>query len=608
MVNAPGMVDVTAEVAHGRRIALARWVAVAFGPIEAFSATPPLMGSPTVPCALVAVIALYNLAATLAGRWGVRPERVVMAACVADVVLCSVWVFLGSNDAKDRSFILYLPVLVECAMLARWRGVLPAGAAALLVIAGSLIFGDAHFHLAIGVGEMTFRLVTIVIIAGFAGGFASDSHRQHLALVDSASTDPLTGALNRRALSAALGSLPRVPFAVVAIDVDNLKPINDEHGHEAGDLALRTTVRVISEIARSGDIISRVGGDEFAVVLLALGADEALVVSERMRTAMHGASIAGGRVRISIGVAVGVAGREAAGVWREADAALLEAKHNGGDRVQVAAGMTTVGISSRAAIAATIDSVIAEGAVDIVFQPVVSLATAYVAGYQALARPRGWQGQSVEPLFRTARQLGRAADLDLVWRRAALASLWKLPRDSALFLNVTAGALLDPVHDVDQMLLLLDAVGAAPSRLVLELTEREAIGDLRRLRRVLATYREHGFRVALIDVGEGRSTLKVLAATVPDYLKLTRGLAANETRGAQGVIAAAVAFAASTNASVIAEGVDSEEMATRLRGLGVSYGQGNWLTRPALDIDEVTIRGAFVRSPARPERRASPRS
>ncbi|MBJ7609008.1 MAG: GGDEF and EAL domain-containing protein [Candidatus Dormibacteraeota bacterium] len=602
----------TAEVAHGRRIALARWVAVAFGLIEAFSATPPLMGSPTVPCALVAVIALYNLAATLAGRWGVRPERVVMAACFADVVLCSVWVFLGSNDAKDRSFILYLPVLLECAMLARWRGVLPASAGALLVIAGSLIFGDAHLHHAIGAGDMTFRLVTIVIIAGFAGGFASDTHRQHLALVDSASTDPLTGVLNRRALSAALRSLPRVPFAVVAIDVDNLKPINDEHGHEAGDLALRTTVRVISEIARSGDIVSRVGGDEFAVVLLALGADEALAVSERMRTAMHGASIASGRVRISIGVAVGAAGREAVGVWREADAALLEAKHNGGDRVQVAAGMTTIGrtigTSSRAAITATIDSVIAEGAVDIVFQPVVSLATGNVTGYQARARPRGWREESVEPLFRTARQLGRAPDLDWVCRRAALASLWKLPRDSTLFLPVTAGALLDPVHDVDQMLLLLDAAGAAPSRLVLELTERETIGDRGRLRRVLATYREHGFRVALDDVGEGRSTLKVLAATVPDYLKLTRGLAANETRGAQGVIAAAVAFAARTNASVIAEGVDSEEMATRLRGLGVSFGQGNWLARPAWDIDEVSVRGAFVRSPAWPERRASPRS
>src|ERR1035437_7654585 len=163
----------------------------------------------------------------------------------------------------------------------------------------------------------------------------------------SASSTPASTAPRRRgaagggagggAAAAPLGVL----FVVMAIDVDNLKPVNDEYGHEAGDLVLRTAAQVITEIARSGDIIARVGGDEFAVVLLALAPAEAMAVGERMRAAMHGASIPRGRVRISVGIAIGEAGGDAHEVWREADAALLQAKREGGDRVALPPGSLT---------------------------------------------------------------------------------------------------------------------------------------------------------------------------------------------------------------------------------------------------------------------------
>lgn len=758
--------------AQGRRIAHARWIAVGLAALEAFTATPGLIGSPTVPLLLAAVLAAYNLPASFLGRLP-GSHRYLLATCVADLVVCGAWVLLGSNDAHDRSFIVFLPVLVECAVLGRWRGVLPALGAAAGFVAGSLVIGASVFGHPIGVGDASFRMGTLALFGVFAGGFTAENFRQsqliassiressdrrhraqeillleetakvlassrtlsgvysavartaalivsapgdvvrtaavllregnemvsvaefaasgmrepgrryplqadgtmrhvlddreqrsgplhasvrprdsrdarvqlveavltpmvvdgevigvlmvaspdgasftpeqmrlcaataqlaelgvinarqHAALQANAATDPLTGTRNRRAFEGALQSLPRVPFAIMAIDVDSLKPINDEYGHEAGDLVLRTAAQVISEIARSGDIIARVGGDEFAVVLLALEPGEALAVGERIRLAMHGATVPRGRVRVSVGVAIGAPGSDAHSVWRDADAALLHAKREGGDLVADAPGGHGP-LFEPARLTATISAVVEDRALEVVFQPIVALGSGHIIGYESLARPLGWTGETVEPIFRAAHHLGMGRDLDWACRRAAVSAVWKLPTDALLFINVTASALLDPVHDVDQMLLLLTTIGAEPSRCVLELTERETIGDLGRLRRVLATYREHGFQIALDDVGEGHSTLEVLAAAVPEYIKIARSLAVAEHRGARAAIEAAVAFAATTRTAVIAEGVESGEMAARLRELGVAYGQGYWLSRPLSAVEEIAVRTVTV--------------
>jgi EAL domain-containing protein (putative c-di-GMP-specific phosphodiesterase class I) len=117
---------------------------------------------------------------------------------------------------------------------------------------------------------------------------------------------------------------------------------------------------------------------------------------------------------------------------------------------------------------------------------------------------------------------------------------------------------------------------------VLEITERETINDLVRLRYVLAAYREHGFRIALDDVGEGHSTLEVLAVAMPEYVKIARSLTMTSERpGSAGAIQAAVAFARSIGTTVIAEGVESEAAASAMAELGVELGQGWYLGPPA---------------------------
>ena len=143
-------------------------------------------------------------------------------------------------------------------------------------------------------------------------------------------------------------------------------------------------------------------------------------------------------------------------------------------------------------------------------------------------------------------------------------------------------AFLDPLHDVDQMLLLLRWAGRSPSDVVLEITERDAVRDLARFMEVLTEYRAHGFRFATDDVGEGHSTFEVLAACVPEFIKIAgRFGRVGDYPGPQAAVRAAVTFADATSAEVIAEGLEAEENVELVIKLGVGLGQGYGLHRPS---------------------------
>jgi diguanylate cyclase (GGDEF)-like protein len=486
---------------------------------------------------------------------------------------------------------------------------LPTGDGVLVV---PLMFQDrpvGSIHLA-GKRGGTFSAEDGLIITGLAAQAAVSvvNARLYQRLVENAATDPLTGLYNRREFERQLANLPRRGYAVLAIDVDNLKPVNDEYGHEAGDAVLRAVAAGMDGLRRSGDVLARVGGDEFAALLLDTDAEGALQVAERMRVVMHGIALGHGQARISVGVAAGDDGDDAPMVWRAADEALFRAKRHGRDRVEgaradalqpVADGLDRNGaVAHPAHWAATLDTVLAERAIVAVYQPIVRLDDGSIAGYEALARPSGSDPEcSVEGLFAAAHRLGMIRDLDWLSRRAAVASARLLPAGHPVFVNVSAAALLDPVHGVDQMLLLLRWAGWSPTDVVLEITERETINDLARLRHVLAGYREHGFRIALDDVGEGHSTLEVLATALPEYIKIARSLTMSSDRpGSIAAVRAAVAFARSTGTTVIAEGVETLAAAQAMQALGVDLGQGWFLGPPARATELATAAEARARS------------
>jgi len=399
-------------------------------------------------------------------------------------------------------------------------------------------------------------------------------------LEDLVSTDTVTGLRNRREFERILDDPSPQQFAVLAIDVDNLKPINDEFGHEAGDGVLRAVARGLSGLLREWDFAARIGGDEFAALLMGATAEEALAVAERIRVAMHGIVVPFGQARVSVGSAAATAGTPVRDVWQAADAALFRAKRSGRDRA-VAAGDDETWRED-AQWSAVLPELIAQRSVRAVYQPIVRLADGRLAGYEALARPTGLPTRgSVEAMFAAAHHIGVARDLDWLCRRTAIQQASHVPPGIPIFVNVGVGALLDPIHDVDQMLLVLRWSGRSACDVVLEITERETITDLERLRVVLARYRREGFRIAIDDVGEGRCTLEVLATAMPEYLKLARSLIANVDKpGPRAAVEAAVAFARSSGAAVIAEGIETAQDVERMRALGIELGQGWFLGMP----------------------------
>jgi len=422
-----------------------------------------------------------------------------------------------------------------------------------------------------------------------------------------ASTDSLSGLKNRREFDRALRTIPRQPFAVLSLDVDGLKATNDAHGHAAGDALLRTVGHTLGLLVRGWDVMARVGGDEFAALLPEVGVFGANLVADRMRVAMHSLVLPSGPVRITVGWSAAPAGADPVSVWQRADESLYKAKHAGGDRV---VGNSyergEAGDIADRSYSDVITRLLDGGPLTTMFQPIVDLIDGSVLGYEALARPEGFAAMdSVEAVFEAARTSGHIRDLDWVCRRRALEDAQRLPDDIALFLNISAAALLDPVHGVDQLLLLLHTVQRAPRTVVLEITEHERIRDYERLGNVLAAYRAEGIRFALDDVGEGHSTLELLAASGSEYLKLGRSLTMTSNRmGSKAAMHATMAFARVSGAVVIAEGVENEFVADLMKAAGIRHGQGFGLGKPTMvgDIEDVAkaLAGRAALSDLRP--------
>jgi diguanylate cyclase (GGDEF)-like protein len=158
----------------------------------------------------------------------------------------------------------------------------------------------------------------------------------HQLLAEQALTDPLTKMANRRELERAFGRLPdRLPFAVVAADLDDLKGVNDRFGHAAGDAVIVAVASAIASVARKGDTVARVGGDEFSVLMIDATADSADALGSRIHEALRHLRLPSGSPRLSIGACVAAAGSDTGLVQGTADSALYEAKHGGGSRTVI---------------------------------------------------------------------------------------------------------------------------------------------------------------------------------------------------------------------------------------------------------------------------------
>jgi diguanylate cyclase (GGDEF)-like protein len=409
--------------------------------------------------------------------------------------------------------------------------------------------------------------------------------REYVQLLDDiARTDTLTGMPNRRAWDEALpDEIARCrregrPLCVGILDIDHFKAYNDSRGHQEGDALLRRAAAAWQGALREDDLITRYGGEEFAVILRNCTLADAALALERLREVTPDGQTC------SVGVASWDGRESPAGLTARADDALYTSKKLGRDRLTVAEWNHTAPPPPSGWVVA-VRELIEANAVMTAYQPIASMSTEEPLGYEALARTSGRStGVPIAEVFANARRMGLTRELDWLCRRAALRSAGRIPPAALLFLNVSLAALLDPLHAVDQMMLLLDYHKVSPKRVVLEVSERDHFADRERFCAVLSDYRRHGFRFAIDDIGEGRSALETLVAARPEFVKVAPSLVrAKDGSIEYAALAAVLAFARNSGAVVIAEGVENVEDARRLVAVGIEHAQGYLFSRPSFE-------------------------
>jgi diguanylate cyclase (GGDEF)-like protein len=404
---------------------------------------------------------------------------------------------------------------------------------------------------------------------------AYDSARQRETLREQVKRDGLTGLLNHRACHERLREELATggPVAVVLIDLDHFKVINDAHGHAEGDRILAAAAERLRSVVRETDVVGRLGGEEFVLILPGVDAEAAEDCAERARAALAELTVRGRPLAASAGVAAAPHdGTEPTVLLENGDAALYWAKRTGrGRTVRYVRGTVRPEAEQRNEVATLLEQ--GTSAFRIVFQPVVELATGRPAGYEALARIDSEPMRGPDEWFAQAHRVGLGEELEGLALRAALAVPGR-PDGTFLALNVSPRALLSaPVRAA----LPEDLTG-----IVVELTEHELFGAEGELETELAALRARGARVALDDAGAGYAGLQQIIRIAPDILKLDRALVhgAHADGSRQALLEALIGFAGTTGAAVCAEGVEDLDDVRTLVALDVTYAQGYGLARP----------------------------
>jgi diguanylate cyclase (GGDEF)-like protein/PAS domain S-box-containing protein len=426
--------------------------------------------------------------------------------------------------------------------------------------------------------------------------------------------DPLTGLANRamlakhidRALDRARDAEREV--ALLFLDLDDFKVINDGLGHATGDEVLRRVADVLRAVARATDLLVRQGGDEFLVLLADVDGDAeaaATRLAEEIGMALR-EPLRVGDLEIPLRASLGISvfprdAADAEALLKNSDQSMYRAKRSGGgahrvyqrsrssDQARVVATGGSAPAASEPESAPDLSEALALGGVRSVFQPIVDLTTREPVAYEALARgPEGSALERPDLLFRAARGAGRLGELDWACRLAAVRGgrAAGLTASRALFVNVEPDALDAPCPAA-----LADDWSQAAHELrpVLEITERALTAQPAELLRAAREVRERGWALALDDVGADTRSLALMPLLRPDVIKLDLRLV-QEQPGAEvaEIVNAVNAERERTGALILAEGIETEQHLEAALSLGATLGQGWLFGRPgALDSPSV---------------------
>ncbi|WP_078628400.1 EAL domain-containing protein [Streptomyces sp. NRRL F-2664] len=411
--------------------------------------------------------------------------------------------------------------------------------------------------------------------------------------------------------------------AVLFIDLDGFKAVNDTIGHQAGDELLVEAARRLQDSVRAGDTAARLGGDEFAALILGDGSRDRSAreyqvreIADRLRTRLSQPYRIGGsevRVAASIGVAFADPGITPSDLMRNADLAMYRAKAGGKDRVETYAPQMQAEVARKAELAGRLRTALHEGEFALLHQPVVSLATGEIAAVAAQARWRSAQGILFTPteFLRVAeysegtRGSGGGAGPDA--SRTAELGRWLLQEaveqaadrhraghDVPVAVRMTAQRLLDSAMPLGTVEALLTRHGLPSGALVLELAVSDPRVPFDDLERRLAALHRLGVGIALDGFGSGYAAISALRRLPVDMLKLDRGLVEGVVESARlhKITAGLLRIANDLGMRSVADGVDLPEQVAALRAMGCTHGQGLAFSGP---LDEYRLRRALVR-------------
>jgi diguanylate cyclase (GGDEF)-like protein len=414
--------------------------------------------------------------------------------------------------------------------------------------------------------------------------------------------DPLTGLANRVLFADRLEhalARRRELVAVLYLDLDDFKTVNDTLGHEAGDELLARTAERIRATVRTHDTAARLGGDEFAILLEdSPDLRVAAMIAERLLHVLAAPVEIQGRyvvIRASIGISLGVAGQtDAPAMMREADIAMYLAKGQGKGRYAVFEPTMHLNVVRGFELRSDLEHAAARGQLRLEYQPIVSLATGRPFGVEALLRWDHPERGLLPPLDFVP--LAEATGLILPIGRwvidEACGTLARLA-DAVGVPDLRMNVNLSPIQLSDPLLIptierAIAEHAIAPSSLVLELTET-AVPDPDGAARVLGALHGLGVRLAIDDFGSGYSSLGHLGRMPVDILKLDRTFiqSLNADDRSEALAAGVIALGRSLGLQIVAEGIERPEQLDILRGLACELGQGNWLARPMREEDLV---------------------
>ncbi|MDR6192860.1 diguanylate cyclase (GGDEF)-like protein [Agrobacterium pusense] len=411
--------------------------------------------------------------------------------------------------------------------------------------------------------------------------------RQNSRLARVLRIDPLTGIANRIGFSASIAEKSRADQAMIILDVDHFKTINDTLGHASGDRILVELSHRLATSCLGATVVARIGGDEFAVLYTGPdAAQKAVECSERILLEVRAPfEIDGRTVRsgVSLGISTTMSGSDASTLFSNADTALYEAKKAGRNKLMVYHPDMNQELMRRSRLQHDLNNAIANNELFLLFQPIVDLRTDLTLGFEALLRWRHGEFGLISPsefipIAEHTEQIGLIGSwvINAACQHAAL-----LPDTTFIAVNVSASQLTNP-SIVLQTRACLTKYSIEPHRLEIEITESTLIENDERALSVLHELRTMGCRVSLDDFGTGYASLSYLRRFPFDKIKIDQSFVrgASHREEAVAIITGTCDLAHRLKLTIVAEGIETEEHREIVRTAGSHQGQGYLFGRP----------------------------